>query len=151
MISFLPARGWARHLALLAVAIGWAGGAGGVEPPATFSFSTRILPVLTKAGCNAGACHGAVTGQGGFRLSLLGYDPEHDYEAMNREFGGRGIDPGAPEQSLLLMRHGWGGAQLPEKNHRVAAGGRAAWFQGVRGFAGWHDGCWNRSQQRTPS
>ena len=39
------------------------------------SFPTRILPILTKAGCNAGACHGAATGQGGFRLSLVGFDP----------------------------------------------------------------------------
>jgi hypothetical protein len=69
-----------------------------------FSFATRILPVLTKAGCNAGACHGAATGQGGFKLSLLGYDPEHDHEVITREFGGRRIDLGAPERSLLLRK-----------------------------------------------
>ncbi len=69
-----------------------------------FSFSTRILPVLTKAGCNTGACHGAATGQGGFKLSLLGYDPDHDHEAITRELGGRRVDLGAPEQSLLLRK-----------------------------------------------
>jgi hypothetical protein len=54
------------------------------EPP---PFRTGILPVLTKAGCNAGNCHGAATGQGGFKLRLLGYDPEEDYERITRELG----------------------------------------------------------------
>jgi hypothetical protein len=67
-------------------------------------FPTRILPILTKAGCNAGACHGAAVGQGGFRLSLLGYDPEKDYEIITREFSGRRIDPAAPEESLFLRK-----------------------------------------------
>src|SRR5262245_47111736 len=61
----------------------------GAEAPQ--SFRTDILPILTKAGCNAGACHGAATGQGGFKLSLLGYDPEEDYDRITREFGGRRI------------------------------------------------------------
>jgi hypothetical protein len=74
------------------------------EKRGEFSFSTRILPVLTKAGCNAGACHGAATGQGGFKLSLLGYDPERDHETITREFGGRRVDLGAPDQSLLLRK-----------------------------------------------
>jgi hypothetical protein len=69
-----------------------------------FSFATRILPVLTKAGCNTGACHGAATGQGGFKLSLLGYDPEQDHDAITRELGGRRVDLGAPDQSLLLRK-----------------------------------------------
>src|SRR5947209_3893362 len=43
-------------------------------------FLTDVLPVLTKAGCNQGACHGAAAGKGGFRLSLFGYDPQFDYE-----------------------------------------------------------------------
>ena len=49
-----------------------------------FSFATRILPVITKAGCNIGACHGAATGQGGFKLSLLGYDPDQDHAGVGR-------------------------------------------------------------------
>jgi len=69
-----------------------------------FSFATHILPVLTKAGCNTGACHGAATGQGGFKLSLLGYDPEQDHEVITRELGGRRIDLGAPDQSLFLRK-----------------------------------------------
>jgi hypothetical protein len=67
-------------------------------------FRTEVLPVLTKAGCNAGACHGAATGQGGFKLSLLGYDAESDYDRITREFGGRRIDLTRPEESLLLRK-----------------------------------------------
>ncbi len=67
-------------------------------------FRTSILPILTKAGCNAGACHGAATGQGGFRLSLLGYDPVQDHENLTRELGGRRIDVTQPEASLILRK-----------------------------------------------
>ncbi|MCW1925759.1 DUF1549 and DUF1553 domain-containing protein [Luteolibacter arcticus] len=68
------------------------------------AFQSDVLPVLTRAGCNAGACHGAASGQGGFRLSLFGYDPESDYERITREFGGRRIDLARPEDSLLLRK-----------------------------------------------
>ncbi len=67
-------------------------------------FPTRILPVLTKAGCNSGACHGAATGQGGFKLSLLGYDPEQDHLALTRELGARRIDLAYPTESLFLKK-----------------------------------------------
>lgn len=67
-------------------------------------FPTRVLPILTKAGCNAGACHGAATGQGAFRLSLLGYDPESDHQTITREFSGRRIDLSSPRDSLLLRK-----------------------------------------------
>ncbi len=67
-------------------------------------FRTGILPLLTKAGCNAGACHGAATGQGGFKLSLFGYDPTEDFERITRELGGRRIDRAAPSESLLLRK-----------------------------------------------
>ena len=67
-------------------------------------FRVRILPILTHAGCNTGACHGAATGQGGFKLSLLGYAPELDHAAITRELGGRRIDTTHPEQSLLLRK-----------------------------------------------
>ena len=54
-------------------------------------FQTRILPILTKAGCNKGNCHGAAVGQGGFKLSLLGYDPVQDHLNITRERSGRRI------------------------------------------------------------
>jgi len=73
------------------------------DPPAV-AFTTDILPILTKAGCNSGACHGAAIGQGGFRLSLLGYDPQQDYLAITREQAGRRIDLASPRDSLLLRK-----------------------------------------------
>ncbi len=71
------------------------------KPPV---FRTDVLPVLTRAGCNAGACHGAASGQGGLRLSLFGYDPDADFERLTREFGGRRIDLARPEESLMLRK-----------------------------------------------
>jgi len=54
----------------------------GAGPARPVDFDTEIIPVLTKAGCNAGACHGAAAGRGGFRLSLLGGDAAADYESI---------------------------------------------------------------------
>lgn len=68
------------------------------------SFRVDVLPVLTKAGCNAGTCHGAATGQGGFKLSLLGYDPNEDYLRITREWGGRRVDLSRPESSMFLEK-----------------------------------------------
>jgi len=70
----------------------------------SFSFATDILPILTKAGCNTGECHGAATGQGGLRLSLLGYDPADDYEQITREYSGRRVDLDDPARSLILQK-----------------------------------------------
>ncbi len=76
----------------------------GMADPPEPSFRQDILPLLTKAGCNAGGCHGKISGQNGFRLSLRGYAPEWDYEWLATEFGGRRINPALPEQSLLLLK-----------------------------------------------
>lgn len=67
-------------------------------------FVGEILPILTKSGCNSGGCHGKASGQNGFKLSLLGYDPGFDHEAIAREARGRRIFPAAPERSLFLMK-----------------------------------------------
>ncbi|HEX4083585.1 MAG TPA: DUF1549 and DUF1553 domain-containing protein [Chthoniobacteraceae bacterium] len=68
------------------------------------SFRNDVMPVLTKAGCNTGACHGAAKGRDGFHLSLFGYDPDGDYERITREMGARRIDLAMPEESLLLLK-----------------------------------------------
>ena len=68
------------------------------------SFKNDIMPVLTKAGCNTGACHGAAKGRDGFHLSLFGYDPDGDYDRITREMGARRIDLAMPEESLLLLK-----------------------------------------------
>lgn len=82
------------------------------------TFERDIQPILTRAGCNAGACHGKARGQNGFQLSLLAYDPDFDFDAITTEARGRRIFPASPENSLLLakssarMPHG-GGKRLP--------------------------------------
>lgn len=69
------------------------------------SFVNDIQPILTKAGCNAGVCHAkAITGQRGFRLSVLGFEPEEDYEAIVKQGKGRRVFPPAPEESLLITK-----------------------------------------------
>jgi hypothetical protein len=67
-------------------------------------FELDIVPVLTRLGCNAGACHGKARGQNGFQLSLLGFYPDFDYAALTQEARGRRVFPAAPERSLLLRK-----------------------------------------------
>lgn len=74
------------------------------ETIAGVSFINDVLPVLSKAGCNQGTCHGGATGKGGFRLSLRGYAPEQDYPAIVRGDLGRRVNTAEPKQSLLLRK-----------------------------------------------
>ena len=67
-------------------------------------FDTDIVPILTKSGCNSGACHGAAAGRGGFHLSLLGGDPVADHDAIVNALEGRRINLTKPEQSILLQK-----------------------------------------------
>lgn len=68
------------------------------------TFEKDILPILSRTGCNAGACHGKSGGQNGFQLSLLGFDPNFDHSAITKEARGRRLFPAAPEQSLFLLK-----------------------------------------------
>src|SRR4051812_48448059 len=70
----------------------------------TPSYLHEVVPVLTKAGCNQGSCHGKGAGQNGFKLSLRGYDPDADFRSLTREFDGRRIDPTEPTKSLLVTK-----------------------------------------------
>ncbi|MDG1893868.1 MAG: DUF1549 and DUF1553 domain-containing protein [Fuerstiella sp.] len=74
------------------------------DESAQIRFTTDVVPVLTKLGCNSGGCHGKATGQNGFKLSLLGFEPEFDYQAIVKESRGRRILPGAPGRSLVLLK-----------------------------------------------
>jgi hypothetical protein len=70
----------------------------------TLRFAYDVLPILTKIGCNSGACHGKSTGQNGFKLSLFGFEPAQDYVAIVNEARGRRLFPGDPDRSLLLRK-----------------------------------------------
>jgi len=68
------------------------------------NFPNKVVPVFTKLGCNSGGCHGKASGQNGFKLSLLGYEPDVDYAALVLEARGRRLMPAAPDSSLLLLK-----------------------------------------------
>ena len=93
--------------------------------PTAARFTTDIRPLLTKLGCNSGGCHGKALGQNGFKLSLLGYEPQDDYEAIVKEARGRRLFPASPSKSLLLLKatgtipHG-GGHILEPKSEEYA-------------------------------
>ena len=75
------------------------------ETDGPVNFVNDVVPVLTKAGCNAGACHAkAGGGQNGFQLSLLGFEPLEDYESLVKDGRGRRLVLAAPEQSLILKK-----------------------------------------------
>lgn len=86
------------------------------------SFPNQIVPIFTKLGCNGGGCHGKSGGQNGFRLSLLGFVPEDDYEYLVKEGRGRRHFGASPERSLLLQKatniapHG-GGLRIEPGSH----------------------------------
>src|SRR5215813_9589811 len=67
-------------------------------------FERHIMGLLGRMGCNSGSCHGSFQGKGGFRLSLFGYDPEFDYTALTRDVQGRRVNPGDPDNSLILLK-----------------------------------------------
>ena len=82
-------------------------------------FDTQIMPILTRQGCNAGSCHGAAVGRGGFKLSLLGSNASADHNSIVDQFEGRRVNLANPESSLLLRKPSEqlgheGGDALPE-------------------------------------
>lgn len=94
--------------------------------PQPISFPNEIEPILSKLGCNSGGCHGKSGGQNGFRLSLLAYQPEADFEYIVKEARGRRVFPAAADQSLLLRKatgrlpHGGGKRMRPDDaNHQL--------------------------------
>lgn len=76
----------------------------GIASDVPVNFPNQIVPIFTKLNCNSGGCHGKASGQNGFKLSLLGFYPEDDYEFLTKEGRGRRIFQPAPSQSLLLTK-----------------------------------------------
>lgn len=63
-----------------------------------------IMPMLAKAGCNMGTCHGSKEGKNGFKLSLRGYDPIYDVTAFTEELWSRRVNVAAPAHSMMLLK-----------------------------------------------
>ncbi len=87
-------------------------------------FENDLIPIFTKFGCNAGACHGSAAGRGELNLSLFGGNPQTDYQAIVRQFSGRRINLIYPDESLIILKptaqtkHG-GGQVLNENEEAV--------------------------------
>src|SRR5437870_9492965 len=77
------------------------------------TFLRDVAPILNKSGCSSGTCHGAAKGKNGFKLSLRGYDPQFDYEALLYDLAGRRFNRAEPGRSLMLTK----------PTHEVAHGG----------------------------
>jgi hypothetical protein len=73
-------------------------------PAAPVSFRNDVMAVLSRAGCNQGACHGNQNGKNGFKLSLRGQDADFDFDALTRDTLGRRTDRLHPEDSLILAK-----------------------------------------------
>jgi hypothetical protein len=69
-----------------------------------WSFRHDVQTVLTKSGCNMGACHGAQAGKKGFKLALRGYDHQMDYNTLTRQSKGRRVSLADPARSLVLLK-----------------------------------------------
>ena len=93
---------------------------GATSAAEVIDFDTDVVPLLSKAGCNAASCHGSAAGQAGFRLSLFGGDPNFDYRSIVNELEGRRVNQVTPIASLLLAKptgqldHGGGEVLEPD-------------------------------------
>src|SRR3954452_2298981 len=66
-------------------------------------FQRHVLPLMGRLGCNGRACHGSFQGQGGFRVSLFGYDFKMDHDALMKPDSHR-VDTGTPEGSKIIQK-----------------------------------------------
>lgn len=101
-----------------------------------WEYRNHVQSILARNGCNMGACHGALAGKGGFRLSLRGYDPMTDHFNMTRQDRARRVELSEPARSLLVAKPSGaiehkGGIKLPVDSHDyrilvdwIAAGAR---------------------------
>jgi hypothetical protein len=95
----------------------------GLTNPRPISFANDVIPIVTKATCNAGGCHGKAEGQNGFKLSVFGHDPFADHTAITKDARGRRIFSASPGNSLFLLKatgrvpHG-GGKKIEEESLR---------------------------------
>ncbi|HEY4263174.1 MAG TPA: DUF1549 domain-containing protein, partial [Schlesneria sp.] len=92
------------------------------DAPHQWTFRNHVQSVLSKMGCNSGACHGAAAGKNGFKLSLRGYDPEADFFSITRQARGRRVVPDDPGRSLILTKPTGmiphkGGVRFAEDSH----------------------------------
>jgi hypothetical protein len=100
-----------------------AGGADGTLPVKVTDAAVKpvrfvrdVIPMMSRVGCNAGTCHGSAKGKNGFKLSLRGYDPDFDYQALINDISGRRFNRVAVEESLMLLKPT---AEVPHEGRQV--------------------------------
>ncbi len=94
---------WSRIIiACLFLAVSGAGHA--ASAPGPVSYRNDVVPVLSKAGCSAGTCHGNKYGKGGFKISLRSQEPDFDLIAVTRDAAGRRVNLMDADHSLLLLK-----------------------------------------------
>ena len=79
-------------------------------------FVRDVIPMMSSVGCNAGTCHGSAKGKNGFKLSLRGYDPDFDYQALVNDISGRRFNRVVVEESLMLLKPT---AEVPHEGRQV--------------------------------
>ena len=79
-------------------------------------FVRDVTPMMARVGCNAGTCHGSAKGKNGFKLSLRGYDPDFDYQALINDISGRRFNRVVVEESLMLLKPT---AEVPHEGRQV--------------------------------
>ena len=92
----------------------------GIEATPRVGFREDVIAMFNRSGCNQGACHAAQYGQGGFKLSLLGYASEDDYPQLVRDRFQRRVSPLVPQDSLFLLK---GTLSTPHRGGRRMAVG----------------------------
>src|SRR5262245_53117031 len=103
-VSSLAASAFSIAVGALAAGVPLAAQPAPAPQPPRVTFLRDVAPILNKVGCTAGACHGAAKGKNGFKLSLRGYDPRFDYEALLYDLAGRRFNRADPARSLMLAK-----------------------------------------------
>jgi hypothetical protein len=93
-----------KSIAVTLLATGLFSAAAQTNEATKITFLRDISPILNKVGCSSGTCHGAAKGKNGFKLSLRGYDPQFDYEALLYDLAGRRFNRADPARSLMLAK-----------------------------------------------
>lgn len=76
----------------------------GIDNDSALSYVRDVAPILSKAGCNQGTCHGSKDGKNGFKLSLRGYDSIYDIRSLTDDHGSRRVNLASPDDSLMLLK-----------------------------------------------
>jgi WD40 repeat protein len=99
-----------------------------LDNPHAPDFIRDVAPLIARAGCNAGTCHGAQAGKNGFKLSLRGYDPIFDVRALTDDLASRRVNIASPAQSLMLLKST---AAVPHTGGQVLKPG-TAYYESIR-------------------